>query len=108
MNGTSRFLILHPSVEPILTCKPLHLITPARLPFSLITGLLPIPCTLGGSREPRAIGEKSSCSSIPSTAANALAWHSPVTRCKQSMRQATLYFGQISIATERLTASCLD
>ncbi|PYK10662.1 MAG: hypothetical protein DME65_09190 [Verrucomicrobia bacterium] len=34
-------------------------------------------------------------------------WHSPVTRCKQSMRQATLCSGLVLIATAHPTALCL-
>src|SRR5437660_10672057 len=107
MNGTSRFLILRLLVGLTLICKPLQLTTPGRLPSLLITILLPIASILVGSREPLEIGEKSSCSSILLMAGNALAWHFPVIRCRQSMRQATWYSGPILIATGHLTALCL-
>src|SRR5437868_6385367 len=108
MNGTSKFLILRLSVGLTLICRPLQLTTLDKLPSLLITILLPIQSILDGSRELLAIGGKSWCSSIPSTAGNALVWHSPVTQCKQSMRQATLCSGLILIATAHPTASCWD
>lgn len=91
-----------------LDMQALQLTMRDKLPSLLITIPLPIPSTLVGSREHLEIGEKSSCSSILSTAANALAWRSPVIRCRQSMRQGTLCSGPILIATGHLTASCWD
>ena len=107
MNGTLRCPIPRRSVEPISICKPLQLTMPDRSPFLLITGLLPIPSTLVGSRELPEIGEKSSCSSILSMAGNASAWHSRVIQCRQSTRQGMSCSGLTLIATGMRTALCL-
>src|SRR4029077_7121467 len=106
MNGTSRCLILRLSVGPTLICRPLQLTTPDEL-LSLPTTIpLPKLPTLVGSLERLEIGEKWSCSSILSRAANALSWHSPVIRCRQSMRQATSCSGRILTATVQPTVLC--
>src|SRR5205814_7006433 len=66
MNGTSRCLILRLLVGPTLICRPLQLTTPDKLLSLPITiPLLRLP-TLVGSLEHLEIGEKWSCSSIPS------------------------------------------
>ena len=96
-----------PLVGPTLICRPLQLTTPDKLLSLLITIPLPKPSTLVGLRELLEIGEKSSCSSILSTVDNALAWRSPVIRCRQSMRQGTSCSGLILIATGQPTALCL-
>ena len=111
MNGTSRSPIPRRSVEPISICKPLQLTMPDRSPFFLITGLLPIPSTLVGSRELPEIGEKSSCFSIPSMADNALGWHSRVIQCRQSTRQGMSCSGLTLIAmgqADRLVLGLTD
>ena len=104
MNGTLRCPILRQSVGPTLICRPLQLTMPDKLLSLLITVPLQIRSTLVGSQELLEIGEKSWCFSILSTVGNALAWHSHVIQCKQSMRQEMSCSGQILIATVRAIA----